>query len=262
MIDLKLPPPYPSSHNLLTDKKVVITAAAGSGIGFATAKRCIEEGAEVLISDVHEKRLLKSARKLEVELSYSPPTFICDVTDSEQTDQLIKVASEKLGKIDVLVNNAGLGGFSKVSEMSDEDWSNVLETTLTGTFKMTRSALRYMEEEKQGVIVNNASVLGWRAQENQAHYSSAKAGVMAFTRSVALEAVKFGVRINAVSPSIAMHEHLSKTSNKELIEELIAKEVFGRAAQPWEVANVIIFLASDYSSYLTGEVISVSSQHP
>ena len=119
-----------------------------------------------------------------------------------------------------------------------------------------------MEEEKQGVIVNNASVLGWRAQENQAHYSSAKAGVMAFTRSVALEAVKFGVRINAVSPSIAMHEHLSKTSDKELIEELIAREVFGRAAQPWEVANVIIFLASDYSSYLTGEVISVSSQHP
>ena len=146
--------------------------------------------------------------------------------------------------------------------MSDEDWSNVLETTLTGTFKMTRSALRYMEEEKQGVIVNNASVLGWRAQENQAHYSSAKAGVMAFTRSVALEAVKFGVRINAVSPSIAINEHLEKTSNKELIEELIAKEVFGRAAQPWEVANVIIFLASDYSSFLTGEVISVSSQHP
>ena len=85
---------------------------------------------------------------------------------------------------------------------------------------------------------------------------------MAFTRSSALEAVKFGVRINAVSPSIALHEHLSKTSNEKLIEELVAREVFERAAEPWEIANVIIFLASDYSSYLTGEVISVSSQHP
>ena len=164
--------------------------------------------------------------------------------------------------LDIVVNNAGLGGYSKVSEMTDENWSKVLETTLTGTFKMTRSALRYMEKQGHGVIVNNASVLGWRAQENQAHYSAAKAGVMAFTRSSALEAVKFGVRINAVSPSIALHEHLSKTSNEKLIEDLVAREVFERAAEPWEIANVIIFLASDYSSYLTGEVISVSSQHP
>ena len=262
MTNLKKPPPYPSSHNLLEKKKVVITAAAGSGIGFATAKRCIEEGAEVLISDVHENRLLKAAKKLEEEFSFLPPSFLCDVRDTKQTNELIKVAAKELGTVDIVVNNAGLGGYSKVSEMTDENWSKVLETTLTGTFKMTRSALRYMEKQGHGVIVNNASVLGWRAQENQAHYSAAKAGVMAFTRSSALEAVKFGVRINAVSPSIALHEHLSKTSNEMLIEELVAREVFERAAEPWEIANVIIFLASDYSSYLTGEVISVSSQHP
>ncbi len=262
MINLKKPPPYPKSHNLLSGKKAVITAAAGSGIGFATAKRFIEEGAEVLISDVHEKRLEEASKNLEKEFSYTPHTFVCDVRDSLQVDQLIEKSKTKLGKIDILVNNAGLGGYSKVTDLSDEDWFNVIETSLTGTFKVTRSILKYMEIEKSGVIVNNSSVLGWRAQENQSHYSSAKAGVMAFTRSVALEAAKYGVRVNAVAPSIAIHEHLAKTSNKDLIDTLVEKEVFGRAAEPWEVANVIIFLASDYASYLTGEVLSVSSQHP
>ena len=112
----------------------------------------------------------------------------------------------------------------------------------------------------QGVIVNNASVLGWRAQAGQSHYAAAKAGVMALTRCVALETVDHGIRINAVAPSLAMNPHLSKTSSDELIAELESKEAFGRGAEPWEIANIILFLASDLSSYMTGEVISASSQ--
>ena len=112
------------------------------------------------------------------------------------------------------------------------------------------------------MIVNNASVLGWRAQHSQSHYAAAKAGVMALTRCSAIEAVEYGVRINAVSPSIARHKFLDKTTSAELLDRLSAGEAFGRAAEPWEVAATIAFLASDYSSYLTGEVISVSSQHP
>ena len=111
------------------------------------------------------------------------------------------------------------------------------------------------------MIVNNASVLGWRAQEGQAHYAAAKAGVMAFTRCSAIEAAKRGVRINAVSPSLAMHANLAKATTDELLAELTEREAFGRYAEPWEIANVMVFLASDYSSYMTGEVISVSSQH-
>jgi 3-oxoacyl-[acyl-carrier protein] reductase len=113
-----------------------------------------------------------------------------------------------------------------------------------------------------GVIVNNASVLGWRAQAGQAHYAAAKAGVMALTRCSAIEAAPRGVRINAVAPSIAMHANLAKVTTDELLAELTSREAFGRAAGPWEVANVIVFLASDYSTYMTGEVLSVSSQHP
>jgi 3-oxoacyl-[acyl-carrier protein] reductase len=113
-----------------------------------------------------------------------------------------------------------------------------------------------------GVIVNNASVLGWRAQAGQSHYAAAKAGVMAFTRCVAIEAAPHNVRVNAVSPSLAMHPFLSKVMTEELLAELATREAFGRAAEPWEIANVIVFLASDLSSYMTGEVVSVSSQHP
>jgi 3-oxoacyl-[acyl-carrier protein] reductase len=111
-----------------------------------------------------------------------------------------------------------------------------------------------------GVIVNNASVLGWRAQQGQAHYAAAKAGVMALTRCVAVEAAPYGVRVNAVAPSIAMHANLAKVTSDELLAELADREAFGRAAEPWEIANAMVFLASDYSSYLTGEVMSVSSQ--
>jgi 3-oxoacyl-[acyl-carrier protein] reductase len=119
-----------------------------------------------------------------------------------------------------------------------------------------------MVERRAGVIVNNASVLGWRAQAGQAHYAAAKAGVMALTRCAAIEAAPAGVRVNAVSPSLAMHPFLSKVMTEDVLEELTTREAFGRPAEPWEVANVIVFLASDYSSYMTGEIVSVSSQHP
>ena len=147
--------------------------------------------------------------------------------------------------------------------MTDDEWDRVLNVTLTSVLRTTRAALRYFRDAGHGgVIVNNASVLGWRAQHSQSHYAAAKAGVMALTRCSAIEAVEYGVRINAVSPSIARHKFLDKTSSPELLDQLSAGEAFGRAAEPWEVAATIAFLASEYSSYLTGEVISVSSQHP
>ncbi|MGD0592800.1 MAG: SDR family oxidoreductase [Acidimicrobiales bacterium] len=247
---------YPPSHHLLAGKTVVVTAAAGTGIGFATAKRCKEEGAEVLVSDAHERRLRATAELLGV------PGVVCDVTDQASVDGLFNTSLAELGRIDVLVNNAGLGGTVELTEMTDEQWAKVIDVTLTGTFRCTRAALQVMAPAGRGVIINNASVLGWRAQAGQAHYSAAKAGVMALTRSAALEAAPRGVRVNAVSPSLAMHPFLSKVMSTEALEQLAAQEAFGRPAEPWEVANVIVFLASDYSSYMTGEVVSVSSQHP
>ena len=249
-------PEYVPGHGLLAGKRVLITAAAGSGIGSATARRCAEEGATVMISDRHERRLAETAAELGVA------SIVCDVTDQASVDAMFEAASDTLGAIDVLVNNAGLGGSAKVHEMSDEQWSTVLDVTLNGTFRCMRAVLGMMYAAGTGVVVNNASVLGWRAQADQAHYAAAKAGVMALTRCAAIEAAPHGVRVNAVAPSIAVHANLAKVTSDDLLSELESREAFGRAAEPWEVANVIVFLASDYSSYMTGEIVSVSSQHP
>lgn len=253
-------PTYPEPRDLLKGKTVVVTAAAGTGIGFAVAKRAAEEGARLLISDFHERRLGEAAQHIADAVGIKPATFVCDVTKEAQVQALRDAAEKELGGVDVLINNAGLGGEKSVVAMTDDEWSRVLDVTLTSVFRMSRAFLPGMYARKSGVIVNNASVLGWRAQKGQAHYAAAKAGVMAFTRCSALEAAEHGVRINAVSPSIAMHAFLAKVTTPEALEKLAAQEAFGRPAEVWEVANVMIFLACDLSSYLTGEVISVSSQ--
>jgi 3-oxoacyl-[acyl-carrier protein] reductase len=260
------PPPPPSGHGLLEDRIVVVTAAAGTGIGSATARRCLEEGAAVVISDAHERRLGETAEQLVAELGGDAVERIhaiaCNVTDEAQVGALYQGAVTRFGHIDIAVHNAGLGGTVSLVDMTDEQWSTVLDVTLTGTFRCTRAALRHLLPQRSGVIVNNASVLGWRAQPGQAHYAAAKAGVMALTRCAAAEAAPVGVRVNAVSPSLAEHPFLNRAIPDEDLAVLRRRELFGRGAEVWEVANVIVFLASDYSSYLSGEIISVSSQHP
>lgn len=254
-------PPYPTPRGLLTGKTVVVTAAAGTGIGFAVAKRAAEEGGKLLISDFHERRLGEAADRIADEAGVErPATFVCDVTDEQAVQGLRDASLAALGRVDVLINNAGLGGEVDVVDMTDDQWNRVLDVTLTSLFRMTRAFLPGMYAAKSGVMVNNASVLGWRAQKGQAHYAAAKAGVMAFTRCSAIEAAEYGVRINAVAPSIAMHAFLAKVTSEEALEKLAAQEAFGRPAEVWEVANVMIFLASDLASYMTGEVLSVSSQ--
>ncbi len=260
------PPVPPPGHGLLTGKIVVVTAAAGTGIGFATARRCLEEGATVVISDAHERRLGEAADALAAlpEAAGDRPLAVpCDVTDDRQVRRLYDAAVERHGHFDVAVNNAGLGGQAAVVDMTDEQWSLVLDVTLTGTFRCTRAALGHLYRQgRGGVIVNNASVLGWRAQEGQSHYAAAKAGVMALTRCSAVEAAAHGVRVNAVAPSLAVHPFLNRVMADEALAELAAREVLGRGAEVWEVANVIVFLASEYATFMTGEVVSVSSQHP
>ncbi|WP_275461359.1 SDR family oxidoreductase [Streptomyces noursei] len=256
-------PSYVPGHDLLKGRTAVITAAAGAGIGGATARRFLEEGARIVIGDAHARRLAESADALAEEFGADRVAGLpCDVTDEAQVAALYALAEERHGRLDIVVNNAGLGGTADLVDMTDDQWAKVLDVTLNGTFRCTRAALRRMKATGSGgVIVNNASVIGWRAQRGQAHYAAAKAGVMALTRCAAVEAAEYGVRVNAVSPSLAMHPHLVKVTTPELLAELTAKEAFGRYAEPWEVANVIVFLAGDYASYMTGETVSVSSQH-
>src|SRR5271169_3177597 len=163
---LAVAPKEVAGHGLLTGKVVIVTAAAGTGIGSATARRALAQG--------------------RVE------HVVCDVTSSAQVDALIASARARMGRIDVLVNNAGLGGQTPVADMTAEEWDRVLDVTLTSVFRATRAALRYYRDAPHGgVIVNNASVLGWRAQHSQSHYAAAKAGVMALTRCSAIEAAEY-----------------------------------------------------------------------
>ena len=256
-------PDYVPGHDLLVGRVVVVTAAAGAGIGAAVARKVLEEGAKaVVISDTHERRLGEAHELLAKEFGADRvASIVCNVTKQDDVVALLD-AAEPFGGVDVMINNAGLGGTDDILEMPDETWNLVLDITLTGTMRCIREAgKRFVAAGKKGVIVNNSSVIGWRFQEGQSHYAAAKAGVKALTRSAAADLAPYGIRVNAVSPSLAMHPFLEKVTTPELLAELKGKEAFGRAAAPWEIANVMVFLASDYSSYMTGEVIAVSSQH-
>jgi 3-oxoacyl-[acyl-carrier protein] reductase len=255
-------PAYPKGHNLLAGKSVLVTAAAGTGIGFATAKRCAEEGARVMLSDKHERRLIEYSEKLAAEIGRPVASEPCDVTAQADVERLFARAEREFGGLDVLVNNAGLGGTAAICDMTDEQWLRVLDVTLNGTFRCTRAALKQMIPRGRGSIVNLGSVVAWRAQAEQAHYSAAKAGVLALTRAAAMEAAPHGVRVNAVVPSLAIHANLAKVTTDELLAELTAREAMGRSAEPFEVANAIVYLASDLASFITGESLSVSNQHP
>jgi 3-oxoacyl-[acyl-carrier protein] reductase len=152
------PPPYPTPSGLLKGKTVVVTAAAGTGIGFSAARRAAEEGAKLLISDFHERRLGEAADRIADEVGGErPATFVCDVTSEEAVQGLRDASLAALGRVDVLINNAGLGGEADIVDMTDEQWSRVLDVTLTSLFRMTRAFLPSMYAAKSGVMVNNAS---------------------------------------------------------------------------------------------------------
>jgi 3-oxoacyl-[acyl-carrier protein] reductase len=245
---------------LLRDKRVVVTAAAGSGIGFATARRCLEQGAQVLLSDRHARRLDASVDTLEQEYAGSVFGSPCDVTSEADVAALLARAEQDMDGFDVLVNNAGLGHSAHIVDMPETDWHRVLDITLTGTFRCMRAGLRRLREQGSGAIVNIASVTAHRAEKGQAAYAAAKAGVLALSRCAALEAAEFGVRVNAVVPTITLHPHLTRVADAGYLDEMTALQPQGRAAEPVEIANVIVFLASDLASYMTGEAVSVSGQ--
>lgn len=251
-----------AGRGLLDGRVALVTAAAGTGIGYATARRFALEGASVMLSDRHEARLAACAEQLRAEVDTPVMAWPCDVTDASAIVELHDVTEAQLGPIDVAFNNAGLGGASELVDMADDEWFRVIDVTLTSTFRSCRSLLSRMIRRGSGVIVNNASVTGRRAEAGQAHYGAAKAGVMALTRCAALEAAPHGVRVNAVAPTITMHENLARAVGDELVASWAAEQAQRRAAMPDEVARVVTFLASDLASYVTGEVIPVSSQHP
>ena len=245
------------------DGDSALITGASAGLGCEFARQLAGRMRSLILLARREQQL----NELRDELTQQHPNLVVhvrrtDLAEPRQLKDLMAWLDHEKIDVHLLINNAGLGGTATVVDMTDDQWHSVLDVTLNGTFRCVRAALRHMVPRRAGAIVNNASVIGWRAQAGQAHYAAAKAGVMALTRCAAIEAAPAGVRVNAVAPSLAMHPFLSKVTTDDVLDELTRREAFGRAAEPWEVANVIVFLASDYASYMTGEVVSVSSQHP
>ncbi len=244
---------------LLDGKVAIVTAAAGAGIGQGTARRFAEEGAQVVVSDAHERRVQELADTMSAEYSREVIGLAVDVRDTAQVNAMIETALERFGQVDVLMNNAGINKLAPVWEMDDETWRMVLDVSLTGTFHCTRAVLPSMIERKSGSVISMASVAGWSGSgDGESHYAAAKAGVMGFTRAVAAEVGAHGVRVNAIAPGLVYNEFLERIYPKEFFERFAKRVPLGRVGEPSDVADLALFLASDQSRYITGEVINIS----
>jgi len=242
----------------LEGRVAIVTAAAGAGIGQATVRLLAKEGASVVVSDTHQRRTMEVAEALRAE-GLRALGIPCDVTSREQVENMVRKTLDELGKIDFLVNNAGINRPGPVHETSDEDWDLVIDTNLKGTFYCTRAILPTMIQQNYGRMVNISSIAGWAtANQNEAAYCAAKAGIMAFTRCVALETAKYNITVNAIAPGFVPNPFLERVYSKERLEWRLSTIPIGRGAKPEEIGNVILFLVSDEGSYITGETIAVS----
>ena len=244
---------------LLDGKVAIVTAAAGAGIGQASARRFAQEGAQVVISDAHARRVQEAAEAMSKDFGREVLALAVDVREPSQVNDMVRTALDRFGQIDILMNNAGINRLQPVWEMDDETWRLVIDVNLTGTFNCTRAVLPHMIERKSGAIVNMASVVGWvGSQDGEAHYAAAKAGIMGFTRAVAAEVGQHGVRVNAIAPGLIYNEFLERIYPKEFFEGFVKRVPLGRAGEPPDVADLALFLAGDQSRYITGEVVCIS----
>ncbi len=235
------------------DKVIIITGGAG-GIGKETAKLLAKEGAKVVIFDINEDRLTEA--KKEIEKYGIVKAIKADVTDFKSVSDAVNKVYEKFGKIDVLINNAGITRDGFLSKMDLEDWNKVIAVNLTGVFNTTKAVVPYMLERGEGNIISISSVVGVYGNIGQTNYAASKAGIIGMTKTWAKELGRKGIRANAVAPGFIKTEMTAKVPEK-VINIMIEKTPLGRMGEPEDVANLLLFLSSDESSFINGQVIGV-----
>lgn len=244
---------------MLDGQVALLTAAAGAGIGQATARRLLEEGANVVITDAHARRVNDVASALSQEFGREVMGLELDVRNRDRVDEVVQTVVQHLGRLDILVNNAGINKLQPIWEMSDENWDTVIGVCLTGTFYMTRAALRHMIRQGSGRIVNIASIAAWTGTTSgESHYAAAKGGVVSLTRSVAMEVARYGIRVNAVAPGFTYNPFLERIYPPEFFERQRKQAPLGRVGEPKDIANAVLFLVSPLSDYVTGETLCVA----
>ena len=240
----------------MEEKKVVLITGGARGIGRKVAEVYAENGYDVVINYVSEKTDVEGIKK-EIEKRGVKCTLVkADVSKAEEVEKMVEQAIQEFGKIDVLVNNAGITRDCLLMRMSEEDFDKVIEINLKGTYLVTKQVIKYMMKKRQGSIINLASVVGVVGNAGQCNYSASKAGIIGFTKSVAKELAARNIRANAVAPGFIETDmtNVLKDEIKENINEQIPLKRMGTAK---EVAELIYFLGSEKSSYITGQVINV-----
>src|SRR2546422_4020576 len=238
------------SGDLLTDKIAIVTGA-GRGIGEGIARKLAEVGATVVCADVN----VNDATSVASSLVHGAIGLRLDVSNSSECDALVKDVHDRFGRLDVLVNNAGINRDAMLHKMTDEQWQQVIAVDLSGVFYMTRAASRIMRAAGRGRIVNISSA-SWMGNIGQANYAAAKAGVVGLSRTAAKELARSQVTVNAICPGF-IDTTMTRGIPDAIREQQLAKIPLGRAGQPADVAAVVAFLASDEAGYVTGEGINV-----
>ncbi len=240
---------------LLKDKVAVVTGSA-QGIGKATALRLAKEGAKVVISDLNEEGISRTLKEFE-EWGYEAIGVKADVSRHEDAQRLVEETVRSFGAIHILVNNAGITRDSLLVRMSEADWDAVIAVNLKGVFNCTKAAVRYMAKQRYGRIINIASIVGEMGNVGQANYAASKAGVIGFTKVVAREFATRNITCNAVAPGFIVTAMTEKLPEK-VKETLIAQIPMERLGTPEDVANGVLFLASDLAGYITGQVLNIN----
>ncbi|MEH7111190.1 3-oxoacyl-ACP reductase FabG [Neobacillus niacini] len=234
-------------------EKVVVITGGALGIGKETAIQFLQEGAKVVICDYDDS----AGRKLLEELNHENLTFLkVDVTDSSQIEEMVQTTIEKHGRIDVLINNAGITMDGFLTKMKETDWEKVIAVNLSGVFKCTKAVAPIMLNQGSGVILNASSVVGLYGNIGQTNYAATKAGVIGLTKSWAKEFGPKGIRVNAVAPGF-IETGMTAAVPEKILNSMKEKTPLKKLGKPADIASAYLFLASDQANYINGAVLSV-----
>lgn len=239
------------------ENKVAIITGSSSGIGYGVAEKYLSEGAKVTVCGLNDEDTNNAVKTLSE--NYNSDNILgvtVNVKNTSDIENLFNKTIERFGKLDVLVNNAGIAPAKPLESMTDEDWENTIGINLTGVFKCTREALKYMKDNG-GSIINTSSFVSLYGSPSQASYSASKAGVNGLTKSNAKELGRYGIRVNAVAPGVVMTKMVKDNVNDQAIERLKMMTPIGRASEVSDLVGIYVYLASDESKTTTGTIINI-----